>query len=84
MIRLILILALACSGCTVLDAIEARQWAALGERCITVGYAPDTDPWRDCVIELAAANRQASATAWAGMQQAGQVHIEHGLSAGQL
>ena len=84
MTRLLLILALACSGCTALDAYYARQWAALGERCTTVGYAPDTDPWRDCVIQLAAAQSQASATAWAGMQQAGQVHIEHGLSAGQL
>jgi hypothetical protein len=33
-----------------------RMVAEFGPACTQLGYAPDSDPWRNCVVQLAARN----------------------------
>lgn len=55
----VLCLAIAASGCTTPQERAAQKQAeaanmitVYGPACARLGYAPDSDPWRNCIVNL--------------------------------
>lgn len=48
---------------------EAAYNAALRQQCESIGYTPQTDPWRQCLLQLHTANQQQDAAARAAILQ---------------
>lgn len=77
------LLVLLISGCATPEQRAARQAAEqerfrqgeaeynrqLRAQCESVGYKPDTDPWRNCLIQLHTANQQRDAALRAAILQ---------------
>ena len=63
LLPLCLLLAMVLAGCSTPQQRAAKQQAEMermiveyGPACTKLGHPPDTDPWRQCVVQLATNN----------------------------
>lgn len=79
------------SGCTTpqdralaQQAEVERMMAEFGPACTRVGYTPNTDPWRDCIVQSAARSGRSgvSTSIFGGVGSGGRGGIGIGIGFG--